>query len=321
MRLTRRLVAALLSAGTPAAATAQDAIGVITHLTDERSTTLLRNAAVKHVKTTLYWDAWVDRPGYAASFAEGIQRLVAANFEITVVVHSPPAPYNTYANRLAAYQAFANFVGARAAQFPGVRNWQLWNEQDAPGWTPVFGMGVDSTREQGRNYGRMLGYATPAIKKANKHAVVVTGGLGGPDNQIARFVQGIYDVRGPFDVIAVHAYGLPLSLAAQIRGDALRPVVRANGGSKPLWLTEFGYSGRTTGGPWPSDSTSKWDSYQREQWSGLATWNDRTRYYARLVGYVLFDVTDYGYGIVRADTTTLRPAYTWLQQRNGASRQ
>jgi hypothetical protein len=44
--------------------------------------------------------------------------------------------------------------------------------------------------------------------------------------------------------------------------------------------------------------------------------NDTARRYDRLIGYVLFDARDYGYGIVRADTATARPAYTWLQRRN-----
>ncbi len=207
MRLTSLLAAAaVFGAGVPAAAAAQDAVGVITHLTDERSTTLLRDASVKHVKTTLYWSGWVDDPSYAAPFVQGIQRLAAAGFEITVVVHAPPAPYNTYANRDAAYQAFAAFVGARAREMPQVRNWQLFNEQDSPGWTSIFGSGVVSTRQQGRNYGTMLRSAFDSIKKANPGALVVMGGLGGPDSQIADFVQGIYDVKGPFDVAATHAY-------------------------------------------------------------------------------------------------------------------
>ncbi len=129
-------------------------VDVTTHLQDEQSIALLKNANVRHTRTGLYWNLWRDDPSYREEFAAGIKRLSDANIEVTVVVHS--VIIGTYETREQVYQDFAAFMGARAKQFPTVSSWQLWNEQNAPGWTPIFGSGVVSMREQGRNYAQML---------------------------------------------------------------------------------------------------------------------------------------------------------------------
>ncbi|GLC26007.1 hypothetical protein rosag_25200 [Roseisolibacter agri] len=311
----RTLGALALAATVVASANAQDPVGVITHQMDANSVTLLRNANVRHAKTTLYWNDWVADTAYRTAFAAGIQRLAAAKLEITVVVHAPP-PGSSYDTRDQVYRAFADFMAARAAQFTTVRNWQLWNEQDAPGWTDVFGAGRVPLREQGRNYATMLNLASPRIKQANRRANVVVGGLAGPDDSTRVFLQGIYDGRGSFDVLAVHAYGPPVVTAARARGKILRDAMAAANDNRPLWLTEFGITGEVMSSLWGMSDPVDQDLRQRDEWRDVATWNDASRTYQRIVGYVLYDVSDYGYGIVRKDKVTVRPAYTWLQQRN-----
>lgn len=315
-RLARALgAAATLGVASVASAQAQDPVGLITHQTDANSVTLLRNANVRHVKTTLYWNDWVADSAYRTAFAAGVQRLAAAKLEVTVVVHAPP-PGSSYDTRDQVYRAFADFMAARAAQFTAVRNWQLWNEQDAPGWTDVFGAGRVSLREQGRNYAAMLNLAYPRIKQASRRANVVVGGLAGPDDSTRVFLQGIYDGRGSFDVLAVHAYGPPIVVAARARGTILRQAMAAAGDTRPLWLTEFGITGEVMSSLWGLSDPADQDLRQRDEWRDVAEWNDGSRTYQRIVGYVLYDVSDYGYGIVRKDKVTVRPAYTWLQQRN-----
>ncbi|MGZ8493333.1 MAG: hypothetical protein ACXWZS_14140 [Gemmatirosa sp.] len=291
-------------------------MGLITHEMDARSVALLRDANVRHVKTTLYWGRWLADSAYRRAFAAGMDRLSAERFEVTVVVHAPP-PGSTFGTRNQVYRAFADFMAARAAQFRAVRNWQLWNEQDAPGWTDVFGAGRGvSVREQGRNYAAMLNLAYPRIKQANREAIVVVGGLAGPDDSTRVFLQGIYDGRGAFDVLAVHAYGPPIVAAARARGAILRQAMAAHGDRRPLWLTEFGIQGAVMRRLWRMTDRSDQDLRQRDEWRAVATWNDQRRVYQRIVGYVLYDATDDGYGIVRRDKATVRPTYIWLQQRN-----
>lgn len=314
--LVRTLVVgtATLAVGATAAA-AQEPVGLITHQMDAGSVTLLRNANVRHVKTTLYWNDWVADSAYRTGFAQGVQRLSAAKFEITVVVHAPP-PGSSYDTRDQVYRAFADFMAARAAQFTAVRNWQLWNEQDAPGWTDVFGAGRVPLREQGRNYAAMLNLAYPRIKQASRRASVVVGGLAGPDDSTRVFLQGIYDGRGSFDVLAVHAYGPPVVVAARARGAILRDAMAAARDTRPLWLTEFGISGEVMSSVWQMNDPVDQDLRQRDEWRDVAEWNDTSRTFQRIVGYVLYDVSDYGFGIVRKDKVTVRPAYLWLQARN-----
>ena len=307
------LAALLLVVRAPAAAQ-ERTVGLITHLTDASSTRLLNKANVKHAKTTLYWDKWVADAAYQASFADGIRRLAGASFEITVVVHAAPAG-SSYATRDTVYSRFAAFMKARAAQFPGVRNWQLWNEMDAAGWTDIFGMGSVPIYDQGRNYATMLRSAHDSIKKANPNARVVIGGLAGPDEQLDNFLAGVYDGDGKFDVVAVHAYGPPIWWAARDRGDSVRAFMKARGDTRQLWLTEFGISMARMRDLWKISTTFAREQKQKEEWSDLVTWNDGSRVYDRLIGYVLIDATDDGFGIVRANGTT-RPAYTWLQSRN-----
>lgn len=317
-RVRARLLAAvatllLLGVGRPSLAQ-ERAVGLITHQLDRTSTRLLTGANVKHVKTTLYWDKWVADEKYRRSFADGMQRLAEGAPEITVVVHAAPSG-SSYATRIAVYRDFAVFMKARAAQFPFVRNWQLWNEMDAPGWTSIFGSGVVSMYEQGRNYATMLQSAHDSIKKASPNAQVVIGGLAGPDDQIGVFLRGVYEGGGRFDVVAVHAYGPPIYWAARDRGKHIRLLMAEKSDTRPLWLTEFGISMARMRDLWKIMLASEREKKQMEEWEALAVWNDSSRVYDRLIGYVLIDASDDGYGIVRANGAT-RPAYTWLQARN-----
>lgn len=316
-RATALLAVLLLGVGARIASpqAPEHAIGLITHETDEASVRLLRAANVRHVKTTLYWSDWVADTAYRTRFAAGIARLHAASLEITVVVHQPPPGYR-YAARAQAYGDFAAFVGARAAQFAAVRNWQLWNEQDAPGWTDLFGSGVEPMRRQGQRYAEMLALAYPAIRRARPTARVVVGGLASGDHEAVEFLRGIYDGGGPFDVLAVHAYGPPIRTAAQTRGTLLRAAMRAHADRRPLWLTEFGISGTTMRTLWRVVDPARRDRTQLEQWRTLAVWNDSAAVFDRLVGYVLLDEGDDGYGLVHRDRRTTRPAYDWLRERN-----
>ena len=311
------VAAVALASGVPRAVRAQGDIGLVTHLTDARSVALLRAAHVRHAKTTLYWNQWEADSAYRSAFAAGIARLAAAQLELTVVVHAPPAASAQYADRQRAYARYADFVAARSAQFRSVRNWQLWNEPDAPGWTELFGAGRVRMREQGRRYAEMLSLAYPRIRRASPQARVVIAGLAGPDDSIGVFLQGIYDRRGPFDVVAVHAYGPPVWKAARDRAAVLRAVMRAHADERPLWLTEFGISDAAMRKLWRIGSRDGRDQRQADEWRDLAAWNDRTGIFDRMIGYALIDEAQIGYGIVDADGVRVRPAYRWLQSRNG----
>jgi hypothetical protein len=161
----------------------------------------------------------------------------------------------------------------------------------------------------------MLRSAHDSIKKANPGARVVIGGLAGADDQIDDFLRGVYEGGGRFDVVAVHAYGPPIWWAARDRALVLRALMKEKGDTRPLWLTEFGISMARMRDLWQIRTVAAREQKQADEWRSVADSNDVRRLYDRLVGYVLVDASDEGFGIVRADGTT-RPAYDWLKTRN-----
>jgi hypothetical protein len=155
--------------------------------------------------------------------------------------HAPPANPNDY----------AAFVGWLAQQFGSqVSAYEIWNEEDAPGWwegapDPVA-------------YTQLLKAVYPAIKAANPNATVVLGGLTGNDYE---FLEGVYRAggKGYFDAVGVHTDTAcnKLSPYEFLRGAGNRlipdsflayrevhAVMLANGDEKPIWMTEFSW--RTT---------------------------------------------------------------------------
>jgi hypothetical protein len=282
-------------------------LGVGAHLLDERSLALLGELGVRHVRTTLYWHQW-HRPAYRAEFAAWIGAAVARGFEPLVVVHGQPR--GDYDTRERVYREFAEFVAARAAQFPEVRAWQLWNEMDVA-FTDVFGASRDhvSLRQRGRNYARMLQLAYPAIKRANPRAVVVTGGIASGIGD--GFLQGIYEGAGPFDVLAIHSYGFPLLFAFRDRGLEARAIMDAHGDTRPLWNTEFGMQSAVVPAGWPAGRADI-DDYHLGAWRDAATTNEQRAIYERIYGHVLMQDGDVSYDLVRRDGSR-RPAFVWLR--------
>jgi len=164
------------------------------------------------------------------------------------------SPYN-YANRTAAYQAYATFASNMVATYPQVTYWELWNEMDS-GFTVLFGATQNGSStvsyyQRGENYAAMLAVVVPKMKAANSGIKIVLGGLAvdQPD-----FLLGVLAGGGGqyLDVINVHAYtypgncsnpGPPSYVSVVNFGVMARYIMDGNGlASKPLWLTEFGMS-------------------------------------------------------------------------------
>jgi hypothetical protein len=282
-------------------------IGVGSHALDDSSIAHLRALGVRHVRTTLYWNHWGD-PAYRRDFAAGLRRAAAAGLEPLVVVHQQPS--GGYAERRRVYREFASFMAARAAEFPQVRYWQLWNEMDVA-FTDVFGASRAEVgmRERGRNYAEMLRLAYPAIKRANPRAVVVTGGIASGIND--GFLEGMYAGRAEYDVLAIHSYGFPVWPMFRQRGLEARAVMRRNGDDRPLWNTEFGMENTIVPPGW-STRRADIDRYHLDAWRSSVEGNQREGLYDRIYGHVLRQGGDLSYDLVRSDGSP-RPAYTWLR--------
>ena len=284
-------------------------VGVGAHRLDAESIERLQDLGVRHVRTTLYWGLWEQDAAYRRRAVADIERAERAGLELLVVVHQQPS--GGYEDRTRVYLDFADFVAARAADFPNVRYWQLWNEMDVA-FTDVFGAGRDgiSLRERGRNYARMLSVAYPAIKRANPSAIVVTGGIASGIED--GFLRGMYDGEARYDVLAIHSYGFPVAGSFRDRGREARRIMAEHGDSRPLWNTEFGMESAVVPPDWPR-SADDIDGYHLESWRDPVVLNETERIYDRVYGHVLVQDGDLSYDLVRTDGTP-RPAYRWLRE-------
>jgi hypothetical protein len=141
---------------------------------------------------------------------------------------------------------YANAIKFAANRWAGqIQAWEVWNEPNAS----EFLSPPDPAAYTG-----LLKAAYPAVKAGNPNAVVMPGGTMFVDTN---FISAVYANGGKnfFDVMAVHPYQGKADLppdATDNNGqtiqrlthlDSLETLMAANGdATKPVWLTEFGWS-------------------------------------------------------------------------------
>jgi hypothetical protein len=147
------------------------------------------------------------------------------------------------------YARFAGIV-AHHLRRRGVNAFEIWNEPNvADFWSP---------RPNARAYTRMLRLAYRAIKRADPHSTVVSGGLAPARNTRTTinprtFLRRMYraGAKNHFDALGHHPYTWPAMPASRNPGSAwfqmfggrhsLRSIMRRHGdGHKRIWATEFG---------------------------------------------------------------------------------
>ncbi len=307
-------------------------IGV--HVIDEKAVTDLRELGIGTVRTTLYWDTVETEKGvYSPEALSACDRafglLLDNGITPLVVVHEAPG-FVSFAQRGAAYRAFADFMAMCAARWPKVKYWELWNEMDSA-FTDLFG--AENPRipleARGRYYAEMLKTAYPAIKKANPEAIVVLGGIAGA---VTPFMEGVYKAggKGYFDVMNLHTYGMPLAWSFVNRGiEAHKVLERFGDGQKPVWNTEFGTEAGSYIAAWGKPKTlEEFDDIQAQYLTELALLNKKTCLYDKCfifqykasceggqdeIREMGGDPEDYTYGIVRANGDR-RPAFEALRK-------
>jgi len=144
---------------------------------------------------------------------------------------------------------YATFVHAAAKRYApmGVHAWEIWNEPNqGVFWSPK----ADPVA-----YAALLKKAYPAIKSADRKAIVITGGLApasnnGRDVSPESFVTNIYwhGAKGNFDAVGLHPYSFPYAPMYRAtwntfyRTPDIHAVMQAAGdGNKQVWGTEIGY--------------------------------------------------------------------------------
>src|SRR4051794_15961013 len=212
----------------------------------------LHDSGVKVVRLFMFSGDYID-----ASFRQVVSRLDALRIKpLFVVVGNPQHPPLD----AAAAQAYASFVGARAAECRGkVAGWEIGNEEDAPLWW-AGAPSVDGPARDAAAYTALLKATAPQVRRADPRAPVVLGGLTGNDY---RFLADVYrhGGRGSFDAVGVHTdtgcnlvapSGYLRDLDGRINQfsflsyrEVRRVMVRNRDQRKPIWMTELGWS--TTG--------------------------------------------------------------------------
>jgi hypothetical protein len=157
-------------------------------------------------------------------------------------LRTPPTSDATFAGAL---NYLVNAFGGR------VDAWEIWNEEDSTAWwtgTPA-------------QYTGLLKAAYPAVKSADANATVLVGGLTGND---ATYLQSLYasGAQGSFDGVGVHtdtACNVTSPTVFEFdRGTQTinqyfflgftavhAAMVAAGDGSKPIYMTEIGWSSTT----------------------------------------------------------------------------
>jgi hypothetical protein len=213
-------------------------------------------SGVESVRTTFDWAAAQRGPELPVSFGQTdpLVRLAATHdIELLPVVTTPPrwarggqAPYSApvhpsdYAAYVVALIGRYGPQGSYWASHPGVprkpiRAWEIWNEPPLD-----YYYGVPAGEDWAASYGKLLRVSHDAIKAADPGARVVLAGL---PNASWDFLRALYergDVKGNFDVAAVHPYTSQRHGVIEIVRRFRKVMADKGDGDTPLWVTELG---------------------------------------------------------------------------------
>jgi polysaccharide biosynthesis protein PslG len=220
---------------------------------------------------------------------------------------------------------YAHFAAnaARHLKGRGVSAFEIWNEPNVAGfWSP---------RPDPRAYTKVLRRAYRAIKRVDRRATVVSGGLAPAVNTATtidprRFLKGMYraGAKNHFDALGHHPYTFPGLPGQRVRGSAwfemsgsatsLRSIMVAHGdGAKKIWGTEFG---APTWGPRGSvfvslDEQARIIERAYHLWAGYRWAGPLFTYQGRDLGYRA-DTNENFFGLLEFNGTP-KPAFSAFQ--------
>ncbi len=260
--------------GIPAAAEPQFRRGVHTLFLDEVLAPLAADAGFDTVVQVFPWHALNPRPGvYDWDASDYMVRVAQANgLDLIARLDMPPdwavvpdeQADGGFAFDLAAY---VDFVAAVAERYQGrVLGYVVWNEPNlAAEWSrsggdlPSHWESFDGWVADPADYVTLLCAAYERIRAADPGALVVAAGLA-PTNEVSpralddrEFLRRMYAEGAAvcFDVLSVHDYGYGFSPQDERGAHGglnlarildLRDVMLEYGDSRPVWITELGYT-------------------------------------------------------------------------------
>jgi hypothetical protein len=151
--------------------------------------------------------------------------------------HAPPKSDDDFGAFAHAFAQRYGPAGSFWRAHPGlpplpVNSYEIWNEPD--------NLGFWARSPSPAGYTALYLSARAAIKQVHSDARVLIGGLTDPVHFLPQLIAARPDARGHVDGVAIHTYGLPLSLVGKVR-DARRTLESLGMGAVPLYVTEFGW--------------------------------------------------------------------------------
>jgi polysaccharide biosynthesis protein PslG len=226
----------------------------------------------------------------------------------------------------AAYAQFAGLAARRYAPL-GVHDWEIWNEEN---------LGSFSTAADPEGaYEALLADSYTAIHAADKHAVVMLGGLGMVQTDPGQGWTGAYQFLAGVardgglasaDAVAVHPYdwnnlpaASPVFAMIDGSGESLESILEAYGRAQiPFWITETGAPTAGSGAASDGDdgTGASHVTYARQAQLATATVATETRD-PRIAGLFWYTDTDLPqndlyYGLRDANGVR-KPAFSALQ--------
>jgi hypothetical protein len=159
-----------------------------------------------------------------------------------------------------------------------IRSWQIWNEPNLSFfWSP---------RPSARRYSQMLAVASRQIKRVDRRAEIVAGGIAESrfGTPVAKFLRELYRNRGArwFDTIALHSYSRSAAGGVAMVERTRALMNRHGDGRARIWVTEFGWA---TGGPAHGFKTSARGQAARVRQTMRTIYRRRARLRARGIIY------------------------------------
>jgi hypothetical protein len=249
---------------------------------------------------------------YASSFFSRLDSIMsladARGIKLILVFHKTPKWARGYAGSEGTpptrMQDYADAIRVLADHYKGRAGmmYEIWNE---PNYKTFWNTGSGPNAAA---YTDMLKRAYAAVKAVAPGAVVIGGSLNHFDKTYlaAMYAAGAH---GHFDAFSIHPYtdGRAISSTSSTMYDfrpsvqGLRSYLVNHGDSKPVWITEFGY---TLSGGFAVSETQR-ASYLATAVSYVRSWS----YVRGMAAFTLNTLNDTGYGLVNHSTGALSASW------------
>jgi hypothetical protein len=227
----------------------------------------------------LRWEPTLDfTPKWAEAHRSNVLHLK------TGTVRTPLPPANN-ANFAAYASAFMRRYGVHGSFWAAHRNLpylpvttvEVWNEPDnVHFWGPVINL---------QDYAKLYETVRSAIRRVNRGAGVVTGGLAWTQSSLPRLLKAF--LGKPMDEVAIHPYGATPNTTVSLVRNALVEMRKYGRRSTPVVVNEYGWT--STAAAWGTTKRQQVDRYVYEALIGLST--------LRVAQIIPFEWTDSSWGL------------------------